>query len=154
MTAAEEFSAAYEQALRWLARREYGQVELQRRLRAKEHTDSAIDATLERLRANGLQSDQRFVEAYIRGRSQRGYGPLRIRAELSERGLDRELISEMLDPDDQQWTEQAGGALQKRFPEPPVDARERARRERFLRYRGFVHGQIAKAMSQYPCQHQ
>ena len=150
MSDAEDLNATLEQALRWLARREYARAELQRRLRAKGHQADHIDTALQRLQDNGLQSDERFTESFIRSRRQRGYGPLRIRAELHERGVDKLMISDMLDPDDDQWHHQATDALLKRFPEPPTDIRERARRERFLRYRGFVQQQVSRAMSRYP----
>jgi len=141
--------AAREQAMRWLARREYAHAELRRRLRAKGHSDAAIDSVLQRLQDLDLQSDQRFAEAYIRARSGRGYGPLRIRAELGERGVDGALIASQLDPNAPHWQQQASDALLKRFPQPPTDPSERARRERFLRYRGFEHRDIAQAMANY-----
>lgn len=145
----DELHAAKEQAMRWLARREYARVELQRRLHGKGYSDAAIEATLERLLELDLQSDQRFTESYIRARSIRGYGPLRIRAELGERGVPRDMIAAMLDLNDEQWQQLATDALMKRYPQPPPDGRERARREQFLRYRGFVQQQVSGAMAQY-----
>jgi len=145
----DELHAAKEQALRWLARREYARVELQRRLRGKGYSDAAVDATLERLLELDLQSDERFTESYIRARTVRGYGPLRIRAELGERGVSRDMIAAMLDLNDQQWLQLATDALMKRYPEVPPDVAERARRERFLRYRGFVQQQVSRAMASY-----
>jgi regulatory protein len=144
--------AATEQAMRWLARREYGRVELQRRLHRKGHCEAAVNATLDRLLELDLQSDERFTESYIRARSQRGYGPLRIRAELGERGVSRDLIAAMLDLNEHQWLQLATDALMKRYPDAPPDSAERSRRERFLRYRGFVQQQVAHAMAAY--QHQ
>ena len=138
--------------MRWLARREYAHVELQRRLLGKGYSNATIDATLERLRELDLQSDERFTESYIRARATRGYGPLRIRAELGERGVSRELIAAMLDLNDQQWQQRATDALLKRYPDAPPDHRERTRRERFLRYRGFVQQHVTAAMNQYPSQ--
>ena len=135
--------------MRWLARREYARAELQRRLHGKGYSDAAIETTLERLLELDLQSDQRFTESYIRARSVRGYGPLRIRAELGERGIGREMIAAMLDLNDEHWQQRATDALMKRYPEPPPDRRERARREQFLRYRGFVQQQVSRAMAQY-----
>lgn len=136
--------------MRWLARREYARAELQRRLHGKGYSDAAIEATLARLLELDLQSDQRFTESYIRARSVRGYGPLRIRAELGERGIGRNMIAAMLDLNDEHWQQLATDALMKRYPEPPADRRERARREQFLRYRGFLQQQVSRAMAAYP----
>ena len=148
----DELHAAKEQAMRWLARREYARVELQRRLLGKGYSESAVNATLERLLELDLQSDLRFTESYIRARTQRGNGPLRIRAELGERGVAREMIADMLDLNDQQWQQRACDALLKRYPDAPPDSAERARRERFLRYRGFVQQQVSWAMARYASQ--
>jgi len=153
--------AVREQALRWLARREYARGELQRRLRAKGYPGDSIDDCLDALEQAGLQSDRRFTEEYIRMRHRRGYGPLRITAELGERGIARRLIDEQLGAYTEQraeqgaeqaaepWAEQATHALQKRYPEPPPDLRERIRRERFLRNRGFSTDQVKTAMCNY-----
>jgi len=149
MATPEQLDAINDQALRWLARREYGRHELQRRLRGKGYDDDAIEHILEQLQRNGLQSDQRYTESYIRSRSGRGFGPLRIRAELGERGISSDLITTMLDPNAPEWQRQACNALGKRFADAPTDLRQRAQRERFLRYRGFDHGQIAQAMAEY-----
>jgi regulatory protein len=144
-----------------LARREYARGELQRRLRSKGYPDDAIDDCLDALEQAGLQSDVRFTEEYIRMRHRRGYGPLRITAELGERGIARRLIDEQLnafiEPSVEpsvkhaadHWSEQAGQALYKRYPEPPPDLRERVRRERFLRNRGFSADQVKAAMRNY-----
>ena len=141
--------AVREQALRWLDRREYAHGELQRRLRSKGYPGDTIDDCLDALEQAGLQSDRRFTEEYIRMRHRRGYGPLRITAELGERGITRGLIDELLDADAGHWRQQADHALQKRYPEPPPDLRERARRERFLRNRGFSTDQVRAAMRHY-----
>ena len=145
----DELQATKQQAMRWLARREYARVELQRRLHGKGYSEAAVDATLERLLELDLQSDQRFTESYIRARTVRGYGPLRIRAELGERGVSRDMIATILDLNDDHWQQLATDALMKRHPVAPTDSAERARRERFLRYRGFVQQQVSRAMAQY-----
>ena len=41
-------------------------------------------------------SDARFAESFVRVRSERGQGPLRIRAELRERGVTDVLVDEVL----------------------------------------------------------
>jgi len=138
-----------EQALRWLARREYARGELQRRLRSKGYPGDTIDACLDALEQAGLQSDLRFTEEYVRMRHRRGYGPIRIIAELGERGIARTLIEEQIDTDAEHWRDLADQALRKRYPEPPPDLRERVRRERFLRNRGFSTDQVKTAMCNY-----
>ena len=53
----------------------------------------------------GLQSDQRYTESYINQRISRGYGPLRIRRELAERGVATDLIEQALEALDVDWFE-------------------------------------------------
>ncbi len=98
---------------------------------------------LEGLAARRLQSDTRFVEQYVAMRRQRGYGPVRIRVELQERGINAALINEGLEQSEEDWLECLRRAHDKKFgSEPPADFKEQARRANFLRYRGFSAEQI------------
>src|SRR5690606_2652334 len=95
-------AAARETAIGLLARREHSRRELKRKLGAKGHPSDLIDQVLEQLAREGLQSDQRFAEAYLHSRIQKGYGPVRLLHELAERGVDAglaELCMQSLAPD-------------------------------------------------------
>ena len=96
-----------------------------------------------KLQAEGLQSDERFTETYIHYRIEKGYGPLRIRQELRERGVPDEIVElclEQLDPD---WQNFIAGVREKKFgKKSPADYKERAKQSRFLQYRGFTGEQI------------
>ena len=85
-----------EHAIDLLARREYGREELRGRLLAKGHVLEDIDQALEVLADQGLQSDRRFAESFLRGRLMRGQGPVKMLAELGQRGIDRALAREAL----------------------------------------------------------
>lgn len=138
-------------AMGLLARREYSRRELQRKLRQKGYADAALAEVLDGLVAERLLSDERFAESYARSRLQRGYGPLRIRAELQERGIDETGIEIALEGLEADWQEQARAAREKRFgPEPPPgELKERARQTRFLQQRGFSHDQIRSALERH-----
>lgn len=127
-------------ALDLLARREHSVRELSHKLAVRGFEAEHIDAVLEQLTSKGLLNEQRFVECYVHGRIQRGFGPLRIQAELRERG------AESLDwsaNTDINWFELAATARQKRFgTEEPEDFRERTKQMRFLQQRGFTSEQI------------
>jgi len=91
----------------------------------------------------GLLSDQRFAEVYVRGRFERGCGPLRIRAELRERGISGDLTEQVLAELSRFWVESAGRQRSKRFGRQlPGDYRERTKQMRFLQHRGFTSDQI------------
>ncbi|MGC3872776.1 regulatory protein RecX [Halomonas sp. GXIMD04776] len=143
--------SARDDAIRLLARREYSRVELERRLAAKGHASDDIAESLDALASEGLQSDARFAEIFLRSHIARGQGPLKVRAELGERGVDRELIRATLAEADAagelDWFSLACEVLAKRFEGPGSTPRERARRERFLAGRGFDFEQSRHALS-------
>ena len=93
---------------------------------------------LDQLAAQGLQSDSRYTEAYIHQRIQRGYGPLRIRAELKERGISDALIADCLPDDPDLWQTQLQDAHDRKYgSNRATEHKEAARRVRFLAHRGF-----------------
>ncbi len=95
--------------------------------------------------AAGLQSDARFAEAYVEQRAAAGYGPLRIRAELRERGIGGDLIGRFLPDDPDLWQERLAEVHRRRYGgSPPTDRREWGRRVRFLERRGFPPAWIRK----------
>lgn len=135
--------AARKQALDMLARREHSGAELRAKLTAKGFPSEIIRAALMELRQSGWLDDARFAEAFIRARSDRGYGPARIRAELKERGIDDDLISSYLDVHDPSWTRRLRNVWNKRFAaKRPGSYAEKARQMRFLQSRGFTVEQI------------
>ncbi len=135
-------------AIRLLARREYSRAELERRLASKGHAAETIAEALDALADEGLQSDARFAEVFVRSRIARGQGPIKIRAELGERGIDRELgRAALAEAGEVDWFELACEALAKRFTGPGAVPRERARRERFLASRGFDVDQVQHALA-------
>ncbi len=138
-------------AIRLLARREYSRTELASRLSAKGHAPDAIAECLDVLADQGLQSDTRFAESFLRSRMLRGQGPLKIRQELSQRGIERELIRDAFAEQDDQgefdWLALACETLARRFSGPGDTPRERARRERFLAGRGFDFDQVRHALA-------
>ncbi|MBW6390535.1 regulatory protein RecX [Billgrantia antri] len=143
-------SSPRDDAIRLLARREYSRAELAQRLASRAHPPEAIDACLDALAEDGLQSDARFAESFLRSRMMRGQGPLKVRGELERRGVERTLVATTLAAAEQDgevdWFELAAEALSRRFTHPGDSPRERARRERFLASRGFDFDQIRHAL--------
>ena len=97
--------------------------------------------------AEGLVSDERFIEALLHVRRVRGYGPLYIRRELEEKGIDRSTIERWLDVGSRDWVEDVKRVNKKKFGgKQPASLAERAKQTRFLQYRGFTHEQIRQAL--------
>lgn len=119
---------------------------MHRKLATRGYDEHLINEILAELRAKRLLSDQRFAEEYVESRVRRGYGPLRIRAELNERGIDDTLVEEVVDANADFWQEQIAAVRKKRFGQKsPNDFQERAKQARFLQYRGFTSDQIREA---------
>lgn len=125
-------------AMDLLARREHGRVELTRKLRQRGAPADLIEAALERLAEEGLLSEARYLESFVGYRARAGYGPLRIREELTQRGLARADVEQALRDSGIDWAEQLQDTWQRKFSgKLPADARERAQQGRFLSYRGY-----------------
>ena len=102
-----------ESAYRLLARREHSYKELQTKLKQREFDRDAIDAVLQDLIDEGLQSDARFAESYIRMRAMNGFGPERIPLELAERGVGQSLIDNAMANTEIDWQEYADTVYEK-----------------------------------------
>lgn len=125
-------------ALDLLARREHSYAEMLRKLRQRGAATDMAEIELDRLQQEGLLSDERFCEAYIHARSQRGYGPQRLREELRQRGVAESLVDRQLRSADWDWGALAQQVFAKRFPEGPAeDLKQRSKQQRFMQYRGF-----------------
>ena len=139
---------ARKKAMDLLARREHGRAELERKLIAAGFDPDITANALRQLADDGLQSDRRFVESFVQSRISQGKGPLRIHADLGQRGVAEGLVDAVLEQAGEDWVALASGARQKKFGRSrPVDFRDKARQMRFLRYRGFEPDQIRAAVS-------
>lgn len=125
-------------ALRLLAGREHSRLELRGKLLSRGGDPEDAERLLDQLEAQGYLSDKRFLEQYVEVRIRRGFGPLRIRAELQERGLDDTLINEQLREGDIHWSEQMRDVARRKFGDIASDDRKQQTKiARFLEYRGF-----------------
>ena len=137
---------AREHAIRLLARREHSLRELRRKLASRGHDADIVEEALAEVARDGVQSDARFAEGYVRSAIGRGHGPVKIRADLRARGIDAEGAAKALDTD-ADWLRLACTALAKRFrAQPPADRKEWARQARFLAGRGYPADVAASAI--------
>lgn len=136
-------------AMNWLARREHSFHELLQKLGDKFpdfDRDAVLLPMLRQLQDANLQSDARFAEAFVRYRSTRGCGPLKIAVELYPRKLDSELLQAVLHDNGPDWEALCMDALRKKFRvSAPPSVAERQRWQRFLQQRGFEHQHIRAA---------
>ncbi|MGD8911834.1 MAG: regulatory protein RecX [Candidatus Thiodiazotropha sp.] len=112
--------------------------ELWFKLHSRGFEEQEIDAILQRLSESGLQSDDRYTENFITSRVERGNGPVRIRAELCEHGIDEARIERYLEGYAELWPSLLQRAHDAKFgTEPCTDRKLLAKKARFLQYRGF-----------------
>jgi regulatory protein len=142
-----EFTAATlrERAMRLLARREYASGELSRRLQAQGAPSALAREVVAQLVQEGWVSDERFTGAFVRSRRSRGDGPLKLRAELRERGVAADIIADQIDPQaEADWLPQLQALCVRHFPQPAADYAQWAKQARFLIRKGYTHAQIRR----------
>ncbi|WP_409311134.1 recombination regulator RecX [Pectobacterium sp. B1J-3] len=153
-------------AMNVLAVRDHSEFEIRRKLAAylyqPERTDGALNDVKKNVSAEEIESvilyctehgwldDGRFACRYIRSRSRKGYGSQRIRAELSQKGIDKETISTAFDESDIDWCELAKSIAERKFGYPlPVEWKEKVKLQRYLLYRGFFHEEIQSVYANF-----
>lgn len=133
-----EERALYARALASLARRDFGRRELGVRLARRGASEATIEAVLARLEREGWLDEERFVRERIRVLLARGWGPLRLRADLARSGLGRKAVDTRLDSYGTEVLDAARALCRRRFGvgwerDPTRVARARA----LLARRGF-----------------
>ncbi len=138
---------ARKKAMDYLARREYGHLELCTKLEAAGFLPAVAAAIADQLRQDGLQDDRRFVENFVQSRIDQGKGPVLVRSDLRRRGIATGLVEEVLAGSGQNWHILAREVRHKKFgTATPPDFKEKARQMRFLQYRGFEPDHIQAAV--------
>jgi len=134
-------------ALALLARREYSRGELQERLVRKSSRLDLIEEILDTLEEQGLQSDERFSEHFVRYRIDQGKGPHCIRRDLRQKSISDTLISQHVPDDPDFWVEKATQVYARKFKQNPLnDEKDKAKRLRFMVSRGFSAHQVYPLM--------
>ncbi|MEW8505501.1 MAG: regulatory protein RecX [Candidatus Thiodiazotropha sp.] len=107
-------------------------------MRSRGFDEGVIDSVIGELSASGLQSDDRYTENFIASRIHKGSGPVRIRAELRERGIGEPVIERHLEAYAESWPRLLQQVHDAKFgTQSAPDRKALAKRARFLEYRGF-----------------
>lgn len=137
-------------ALRLLARREHSRLELDLKLRKRRFDPVIIERVLGEYEANDWLNNERFADVFARQRFDLGYGPLKIIAELQQRGIKR-LPQWLAEITDQQWIDSAIRVRDRRFGLADIrqDWHEKVRQGRFLSGRGYASDQVESALEAF-----
>lgn len=134
-------------AMEFLARREHGYVELIRKLVLRFADRERIETVVTQLQQENLQSDERFVDCFIRHAQHKGKGPLYVQAVLAQKGIRSGDLAQWLDSEDDSWRHIAREVKQRKFGTAQAkDFHLRCKQYRFLAQRGFTSTQIQYAL--------
>ena len=142
---------AREKALYLLEHRSHSKRELTEKIARTAASREAAQAAADRLEEIGLIDDKAFAESYARELFLRKrFGALRVRQELSRKGIDRELIDQVMAPylEEDTGEENIALVLAKRYPLWREDEKTRRRAVAALQRLGDSYGQIRAVMGQ------
>jgi regulatory protein len=139
-------------AYRILARRDHTRHELAIKLREKGFGRTAIANALARCQALGYLDDAKTARVIASHLVGRGYGPLRVRQTLMQKGLDEHLVETALDccGDESAQVDSARHMLEKKTTRLARESDPWKRRQkayRFLVGRGFTGSVINRAIA-------
>jgi len=137
-------------AVGYLTRREYCPREMVDKLVSKGAVRAMAEAVVEELNAQDLISERRFAVEFIRARIRRGYGPVRIKYELMQRGVTEAMTQACLNDSNTNWIQQLAHVIEKKYATSAIDSfNEWSRRANFLKNRGFTTTQIKDVLGDH-----
>ncbi len=143
---------AYLDALKLLARRDLSEAQVRQRLERRQHPSGAIDAALDRLRADRVVDDGRVAEAMARTQmTVKRRGRLRVRRHLEQAGISpataRRVTDELFGAADPDALIEASLARRLRN-RGPIDEAEFQRLYRYLIGQGFEPVRVLAVLRQ------
>lgn len=135
--------------LRLLARREHSRKELLNKLMTKGYSRETIENVVSELAEQGLQNDHHFMESYARQRIAKGYGPVRIKYELLQKGIEDCNLDSVVEESVGSWAELLSSIYTRKYHgADSITRQEWAKRSRFLLQRGFSGEMIMNLFKQ------
>tara|TARA_B100000242_G_scaffold87034_1_gene58353 strand:+ start:1526 stop:1984 length:459 start_codon:yes stop_codon:yes gene_type:complete len=129
--------------LDFLSRREHSFKELIFKLEGRVSPSQRLIVELEKLREEGLQSDERFTESFIRSRSIKGFGPEKISNELRSKGIEENLIKKMVYSQELDWKIILKKEFKKKYSQSKIyNIEDISKIKKFFFQRGFPIDEI------------
>jgi regulatory protein len=143
-----EFNKLRTTAIAWLGRQEYYESKFRQKLKDKEADEEQIELIVTEFIDNSWLSEQRYCDAFVRSRIAKGQGKMRIKADAQQKRLDQDCLHQALESNEPDWFAVAQQTYNRRYGDKPMgDAKEKAKRMRFMQYRGFNMDQTLFAMA-------
>ncbi|TKJ47666.1 hypothetical protein CEE34_02635 [Candidatus Aerophobetes bacterium Ae_b3a] len=142
---------AREYALRLLEYRERSEQEIKERMARKNYNERLIKSTIKSLKNHNLVNDRRFARMWAESCLRRSYGRWKVRSDLNKKGIDEEIVEEVLRESYSKVDELqiALALIQKKWPFLKEEKNTLLRRvSDFLKRRGFPFEVIAEVIRQ------
>ena len=126
-----------------LARREHSEKEIYLKFISLVESKNKLLEEIRKLKEEGLLSDDRFAEAYIKSRYYSGFGPVRIQYELEKKGVLQNKIENAFQETGLDWDSKLEKEFKKKYA--PHEAKLNYDKIiKFFLYRGFDLEKINK----------
>ena len=134
-------------AMHILERTDKTEAQLRRKLEESEYPKEAVESAIAYVTSYGYLDDRRYAEHYIECKKQ-GKGKARLKMELVQKGISREIIEEVLESTDFGETREMIRQiiLKKRKTDIPMNEKEKQRLYGFLMRKGFSSSDILAVM--------
>ena len=140
---------AYNKAIDLISRREHSRKELITKLSQRGYADVA-EETADKLEERGYLDDERFAGMFADElKNRRGFGKRRISQELYLKGIDRDIIANILKNLDEDPTEDIIGILKRKYTRCLEDEKNTNRAFNGLIRLGYSGYDIKNAMREY-----
>ena len=134
-------------AMHILERTDKTEAQLRKKLEESEYPKEAVESAIAYVTSYGYLDDRRYAKHYIEWKKQ-GKGKARLKMELAQKGISREIIEEVLESTDFGETREMIRQiiLKKRKTNIPMNEKEKQRLYGFLMRKGFASSDILAVM--------
>ena len=127
-----------------LSRREHSEKEIYLKFVNLVNSKDTLLEEISKLKEEGLISNQRYAEAYIRSRFHSGFGPIRIKYELEKKGVIESIIKTAFQETDLDWDDKLKSEFKKKYESNDMKSSNDNKISKFFLYRGFDLEKISK----------
>ena len=127
-----------------LSRREHSEKEIYLKFVNLVNSKDTLLEEILKLKEEGLISNQRYAEAYIRSRFHSGFGPIRIKYELEKKGVIEAIIKTAFQETDLDWDDKLKREFKKKYESNDMKSSNDNKISKFFLYRGFDLEKISK----------
>lgn len=144
------FSSARDKALKFLSYKARTKKEVIEKLKTYDYTEEVIDRVINLLEKYDYINDEKYAKALIKYlANSKKFGIKRIKFELEQKGIKKNIICELLEEADFDETESALLLIRKKLRNKELDDKEKIRVYNFLLRKGFNNAVIKEAFYEY-----